>query len=722
MIFDMPDTPSLATGTPSASQTFGEAVKGAVEENPIGQFGEWYQRAVAANPDAFNYGTPTKVTPLTEEQYKASPHYREGVPYQKGMTDTLAEVLAHQYDDKQTQAAVASDGSFVSTLAGGLVGGALDPIYYIPFVDGMSGALKAGEVALRAHEFETLAKVAKVAGKDYAIGGKFTAGGMKQASNAALAYLAEQPAVAAENRSFGENYDLNSAATGLLQVALGGGLLGGVAHSLSVQDRITGINKAMEQLDRGEPVDVSDAVKPQPTRELVPTALRGGTIPEIQEGMPDIHKIAVGIAKKEQAGVEITPDERSLLDSVKEDGGIGYLKTKVAELSERRENVALRKKVAQMSPEERSKALLTHELTGIPNRRAWDEGERMPVIASMDADNLKKINDSMGHPKGDEALTKIAKAVQAEAAKVGGKGYHISGDEFRAEFPSEEAAARFHGKLSERLAGAKIEAGGKVHHGIGMSYGQSSSLDAAEEALRSDKASRAAQGLRTERVPQPGGLPAESAAGHGLQGEHPGVASAKISSTETGGEAGAEGYKGLRESILQVRRAPRSQQEVLRGLSQRVHAWLAQNPPAERVSTIKDELTQLRERVPETRSASAEALSALREYKEPKASPGLQKASGGGVAVPEVPPGEAPEDRVARLHAYQQQLLDLQAGSPSYKPTGVPVEPERLKAPKIDEEKLAPEDKAMLESVRQVADKLRGMGKALLAGANCYRG
>ena len=47
----------------------------------------------------------------------------------------------------------------------------------------------------------------------------------------------------------------------------------------------------------------------------------------------------------------------------------------------------------------------------------------------MDANNLKKINDSLGHNKGDELIITIAKCMRA-AVGQNGQCYGIGGDEF----------------------------------------------------------------------------------------------------------------------------------------------------------------------------------------------------------------------------------------------------------------------------------------------------
>jgi hypothetical protein len=93
---------------------------------------------------------------------------------------------------------------------------------------------------------------------------------------------------------------------------------------------------------------------------------------------------------------------------------------------DRREDAAERKRIEDMTPEELRRAILTDTLTGLPNRRAYEEAEKLPVQVSADADSLKWINDNMGHDAGDKMLQAIGEAFQAETDQA----YHISGDEF----------------------------------------------------------------------------------------------------------------------------------------------------------------------------------------------------------------------------------------------------------------------------------------------------
>lgn len=71
---------------------------------------------------------------------------------------------------------------------------------------------------------------------------------------------------------------------------------------------------------------------------------------------------------------------------------------------------------------------LTDPLTGLPNRRALDEqlGRRLEdyrkhgtpfSLLMVDADHFKKINDTFGHPVGDEVLIELGKSLQAALRK-----------------------------------------------------------------------------------------------------------------------------------------------------------------------------------------------------------------------------------------------------------------------------------------------------------------
>ncbi len=86
---------------------------------------------------------------------------------------------------------------------------------------------------------------------------------------------------------------------------------------------------------------------------------------------------------------------------------------------------------------------VTDPLTGLPSRRALDE--RLAelggpfVVALVDIDHFKKVNDVHGHPVGDQVLRMVA----ARLREVGGGGtaYRYGGEEFAVLFPGKTPAA-----------------------------------------------------------------------------------------------------------------------------------------------------------------------------------------------------------------------------------------------------------------------------------------
>lgn len=86
---------------------------------------------------------------------------------------------------------------------------------------------------------------------------------------------------------------------------------------------------------------------------------------------------------------------------------------------------------------------VTDPLTGLPSRRALDE--RLAalggpfVVALVDIDHFKKVNDVHGHQVGDQVLRMVA----ARLREVGGGGtaYRYGGEEFAVLFPGKTPAA-----------------------------------------------------------------------------------------------------------------------------------------------------------------------------------------------------------------------------------------------------------------------------------------
>lgn len=176
--------------------------------------------------------------------------------------------------------------------------------------------------------------------------------------------------------------------------------------------------------------------------------------------------------------------------------------------TERRVDPALRQRVAEMKPEELRRALLTDDLTGLGNRRAYEEeAAELPVQAALDLDGLKWVNDNLGHDAGDALLRMVGEALGADEA---GRAYRFGGDEFALAADSEEALAQRIAAVTQRLSDSPLiyEApDGRVYHvPARLTYGTGSDLAAADSRLLAEKAAREARGERAGRGEVPPGV------------------------------------------------------------------------------------------------------------------------------------------------------------------------------------------------------------------------
>ena len=155
---------------------------------------------------------------------------------------------------------------------------------------------------------------------------------------------------------------------------------------------------------------------------------------------------------------------------------------------ERRIDYARRKRVSEMSPEEMRHALLVSEKTGLPNRRAFDEGNSSPWVAMCDVNGLKALNDRFGYSAGDILIRRLAE----ELVSVGLDAYHDKGDEFLCKGSSYQ-------ELSQNLTRARMllqeepfavcGMDGRIASvpGADFCFGVGTSLEEAERSLKNQK-------------------------------------------------------------------------------------------------------------------------------------------------------------------------------------------------------------------------------------------
>ncbi|MBQ4639188.1 MAG: GGDEF domain-containing protein [Clostridia bacterium] len=162
--------------------------------------------------------------------------------------------------------------------------------------------------------------------------------------------------------------------------------------------------------------------------------------------------------------------------------------------------------------EERRRSSITDMLTGINNRRGFDEllsprweemcrQGRTVCFMSLDLDNLKPLNDTFGHQGGDEALIAIARAIEA-AMPQGGIAARIGGDEFLVFVPECDEGGvasfrtAFEKHLKKRNEGATFVVGASIGARV-ITLQQDTSMDEcvreSDEAMYQEKKRRHAE-------------------------------------------------------------------------------------------------------------------------------------------------------------------------------------------------------------------------------------
>jgi diguanylate cyclase len=152
-------------------------------------------------------------------------------------------------------------------------------------------------------------------------------------------------------------------------------------------------------------------------------------------------------------------------------------------------------------------------LTRIMNRGGFDRacrqwmttGKLQFVLAMVDVDNFKRINDVHGHGLGDRALTAVAQTLKNSVRQDRDVVARIGGDEFAMlisdlTLPQAESRLRM---LSAALAGANVETAGGAPLTLTLSCGlaELSAGDTVESLMeRADRALYEAKNLGKNRV------------------------------------------------------------------------------------------------------------------------------------------------------------------------------------------------------------------------------
>nr|WP_281416244.1 diguanylate cyclase [Deinococcus aestuarii] len=196
-------------------------------------------------------------------------------------------------------------------------------------------------------------------------------------------------------------------------------------------------------LRQREHVFVDTCAAPTTLPHLFAAGLRSAAWLYLREGQGG-HPYVLALARLGEPSAW-TADERGLLEAAVRSVGVAL---------ERAEHVR-----------ELERAALTDKLTGLGNRRALDEALDEAtglhaetgagyVLAVVDLDGMKRVNDSQGHASGDDLLRAFALALRAPGVSA----YRLGGDEYALlrVAPGDPPAAR------RQLAALVEEAAGHV--------------------------------------------------------------------------------------------------------------------------------------------------------------------------------------------------------------------------------------------------------------------
>jgi diguanylate cyclase (GGDEF)-like protein/PAS domain S-box-containing protein len=139
----------------------------------------------------------------------------------------------------------------------------------------------------------------------------------------------------------------------------------------------------------------------------------------------------------------------------------------------------------------------TDALTGLPNRRVWNERidaelrradrSRQPLtVAVIDLDGFKLLNDTMGHAAGDRQLERVAEVWRGQLRDVDLLA-RVGGDEFRILFPAcaqgqEDAVLR---RMRDAMPSGQTFSAGAATWARGETAAEV--LERADQALYQDK-------------------------------------------------------------------------------------------------------------------------------------------------------------------------------------------------------------------------------------------
>ena len=125
-------------------------------------------------------------------------------------------------------------------------------------------------------------------------------------------------------------------------------------------------------------------------------------------------------------------------------------------------------------------AAFTDDLTGLANRRRFDRQFQREVARTeryghpfclllVDIDHFKEVNDANGHDAGDEALRRVANAIQSGTRGID-TGARLGGDEFAVILPETSLARGLEvaGRLRASIGALELSPAGRLSASVGV--------------------------------------------------------------------------------------------------------------------------------------------------------------------------------------------------------------------------------------------------------------
>lgn len=331
--------------------------------------------------------TRTMGAVVTEEEWRASKDFREGLEYEEGMRAGFASLLAERHDKRRIESFLqerSSGLSFAAMIAGNFVGSVPDPLNFIPFL--------GAEV---------------IAGRAVGILGRVGGRLALSSAEAVIGVGLMQPAIAFEHDLYQDPWDYTMAVRDIAMAAgigAGFGALGLSIGRYSSKERLAATSKGVSDMMAGRPVDVG-AVLSRPrdalsrVKALAEKLKRRGSVPE--ELADDLNLLAAdvgetvraqGIVKTLMKDGELSPNEAAALDGVNLSP---EMRTVIEELKETR---ALHQEAVEAAPPgDKARALAVAEI-------ANDTAEAKAV---------QKMEDAL---RSDQGMTRVANPQELGAA------------------------------------------------------------------------------------------------------------------------------------------------------------------------------------------------------------------------------------------------------------------------------------------------------------------